>query len=97
MKNLYIMQECSLKFQNAKISKKSKPRWTNLKNFKPWSSIREKLRDKFTCKNSAEIHEIADENHVEDVNFQTGLSQNSGDENINSNTSSLSKPTKYPL
>ena len=48
-----------------KYLKKSKPRWTNLKNFKPWSSIREKLRDKFTCKNSAEIHEIADENHVE--------------------------------
>ena len=43
-----------------KYLKKSKPRWTNLKNFKPWSSIREKLRDKFTCKNSAEIHEISE-------------------------------------
>ena len=71
-----------------KYLKKSKPRWTNLKNFKPWSSIREKLRDKFTCKNSAEIHEIADENHTEDINFQAGSSQNSGNENINSNTSS---------
>ena len=52
-----------------KYLKKSKPRWTNLKNFKPWSSIREKLRDKFTCKNSAKIHEIADENHTEDINL----------------------------
>jgi hypothetical protein len=27
-----------------------------------------------TMENSAEIHEIADENHVEDVNFQAGSS-----------------------
>jgi hypothetical protein len=75
MRNLYIMQECSSKFENAKIYKKNKPSWANLKQFKPWSkfsplNIREKLREKFTRKNSAVIHEIADENHVEDVNFQ---------------------------
>ena len=80
-----------------KYIKKSKPSWANLKYFKPWSSIGEKIRDKFTRKNSAEIHEIADENHTEDINLQAGSSQNSGNENINSNTSSLSKPTKYPL
>ena len=72
-----------------KYIKKSKPSWANLKYFKPWSSIGEKIRDKFTRKNSAEIHEIADENHTEDINFQAGSSQNSGNENINSNTSSL--------
>jgi hypothetical protein len=48
-----------------KYIKKGKPSWENLKYFKPWSSIGEKIRDKFTRKNSAEIHEIADENHTD--------------------------------
>ena len=59
-----------------KYTKKSKPSWANLKQFKPWSNfsplnIREKLREKSTRKNSAEIHKKADENNVEDVNFFT--------------------------
>ena len=57
-----------------KYIKKSKPSWANLKYFKPWSSIREKIRDKFTRKK---------------------FRRNTGNENINSNTSSLQNISNF--